>query len=112
VIVLSVFDIFITSRAIKRDNQPHLHYLLYRLQALDRHYLQEQNIPSTFTEDKREYGSEDAFGFLGLTSKIDKVNFLHYIYDDSQIYLQRKYLLAQRFIELVSTGKKCWTLKK
>ena len=74
--------------------------------------LQEQNIPSTFTEDKREYGSEDAFGFLGLTSKIDKVNFLHYIYDDSQIYLQRKYLLAQRFIELVSTGKKCWTLKK
>lgn len=74
--------------------------------------LQEQGIPSTFTEDKREYGSEDTFGFLALTSKIDKVKFLHYIYDDSQIYLQRKYLLAQRFIELVSTGKKCWKLRK
>lgn len=74
--------------------------------------LQEQDISSTFIEDKREYNSKDIFGFLALTSKIDKVKFLHYVYDDAQLYLQRKYILAQRFIELVSTGKKCWKLRE
>lgn len=81
---------------------------LLRIQKI----LQESGIPSTFTQDKRKYNSDDTFGSLTFTSKIDKIHFLHYIYDDANLYLTRKYELAQKFIKLVSTGKKCWKLKK
>lgn len=74
--------------------------------------LKNNDIHSILSEDKRKSKPENKFGHIVFTNKIDKVKFLLYIYKDSHLYLERKYLLAQKFISLVSTGKKCWTVRK
>lgn len=74
--------------------------------------LAEEGINATLIEDKRNYKSEDKFGALCFTSKIGKAKFLNYIYSDATIFLERKYKLAQKFIELVSINDTSWKLKK
>lgn len=74
--------------------------------------LAEEGINATLIEDKRNYKSEDKFGALCFTSKIEKAKFLNYIYSDATIFLERKHKLAQKFIELVSINDTSWKLKK
>lgn len=72
----------------------------YKNLKLFKYFLNNNGIKSILAEDKREYKGEDKFGALVFTNKKEKVKFLHYIYDDSNIYLDRKFKLAQKFIAL------------
>ena len=47
-----------------------------------------------------------------LTNKKEKQNFLHFIYDNTTVYLERKYQLAQKFIDLCKENPKTWEIKK
>lgn len=71
-----------------------------------------EDIDSHLQKDYRKYNTDGDFGSLVFTNKIMKTKFLHYIYDDANLYLERKYKLAKKFISLVATGKKCWICKK
>lgn len=45
-------------------------------------------------------------------NKMDKNNFLHLIYDNASVYLDRKYNLAQRYIELFNQNPTTWKTRK
>lgn len=71
-------------------------------------FLKRKDIPSTFIQDKRT--TKDKFGSIVFTDKNTKLKFLHLIYDNALIYLDRKYLLSQQFIQLCKENSKTWKL--
>ncbi len=77
-----------------------------------RSYLRFYGIDSTISVDKRKYNTKDGqvFGQLILTNKTTKQDFLHLIYDNATIYLDRKYELAQKFLSLCLKNSKTWTV--
>lgn len=78
-------------------------------------YLASKNINSRLAKDNRKYNTkekDDFFCSLCFSNKKEKANFLHLIYDNASIYLERKYLLAQKFFECVKENPKTWTVKK
>ena len=74
-------------------------------------YLETQGIKSSITlyKDKRR---SPGFGSLFLTNKFHKQKFLHLIYDDASVYLDRKYILASQFIELYNKNSISWEVQK
>lgn len=70
------------------------------------------NIPSSIILDKRKnHYTKKGFASLALPNKQAKNDFLHLIYDNASVYLDRKYQLAQRFIELFNKNPRTWTTK-
>lgn len=74
-------------------------------------YLLSKGIKTTLVLDKRE-DRTPGFCALVLTNKREKQNFLHFIYDDATVYLERKYQLAQKFIDLCKENPKTWEIQK
>lgn len=74
-------------------------------------YLLSKNIKSSIVFDKRKDRALD-FCSLVLTNKKEKQKFLHLIYDNATIYLDRKYYLAQQFIDLCKENPKTWEIHK
>jgi hypothetical protein len=70
--------------------------------------LKEKHITSSFVTDKRTYNSidNDDFGGLYFTNKLNKYCFLKYIYDDANIYINRKYEKSIKFIEEIEKQEK------
>lgn len=68
-------------------------------------YLLGRNILSGFTCDKRNE-CDDPFGSLVLSNRMQKYCFLKLIYDNcGEFYMDRKYELAQKFINYVETSE-------
>lgn len=74
-------------------------------------YLLSQGIKTALVLDKRE-DRASGFASLTLTNKKEKQKFLHLIYDNATIYLDRKYKLAQKFIDLCKENPKTWEIHK
>lgn len=76
-------------------------------------YLESNGIKSSLVKDKRDYHKEENefFGHLTFTNKDMKKKFLHFIYDNASVYLDRKYLLAQKFFSLCKENPRTWTIK-
>lgn len=74
-------------------------------------YLETQGIQSSFSlhNDKNRAPN---FGCLWLSNKFYKQKFLHLIYDNASVYLDRKYLLANRFIDLYNKHPTSWEVQK
>lgn len=72
----------------------------------------EQGIDCTFVEDKRKnkYKAQQTFGCLNFPSKKDKLLFLHLIYDNADVYLTRKYMLATKFFEFCKQNPVTWKI--
>ena len=83
------------------------------LQCFQKFFI-EQGIDCTFTEDKRKNKNkkQQPFGFLNFPSKKDKFLFLHLIYDNADIYLTRKYVLATRFFEFYEQNPVTWKIRR
>lgn len=78
-------------------------------------FLTARNISNRFVEDKREYNkvsSTRRFGSICLPDKKSKFDFLHLIYDNASVYLDRKYALAQQFFEYYAINPKTWKVHK
>ena len=69
-------------------------------------YLENFNIFTTITIDNRKYNGNEPFGALNFPNKISKYCFLKFIYDESNIFLQRKKNLAQNFFKIIVYGTK------
>lgn len=74
-------------------------------------YLLSKGIKTSLFLDKRE-NRAPGFCSLILTNKKEKQNFLHLIYDNATIYLDRKYKLAQQFIDLCKENPRTWEIHK
>lgn len=71
-------------------------------------YLDGRNIFTTFAMDKRKYNSptDDSFGCISFPNKTSEYCFLKLIYENCGIYyMDRKYDLAQKFINRIETSK-------
>ena len=78
-------------------------------------FLASHNISSCFVEDKRKYNKVSPacrFGSLFLPDKKSKFDFLHLIYDNANVFLDRKYKLAQQFFEYYAINPKTWEINK
>lgn len=78
-------------------------------------FLLSRGIKPVFSIDKRKgkyKHTQKAFGNLTFTNKKEKLKFLHLIYDDATVYLERKYELAQLFFDLCEKTPKTWEIKK
>lgn len=74
-------------------------------------YLLSKGIKTTLSLDKRKGRAPD-FSSLILTNKKEKQKFLHLIYDNASVYLDRKYELAQEFIDLCKENLRTWEIHK
>ena len=74
-------------------------------------YLLSKGIKTTLSLDKRK-GRAPGFSSLILTNKKEKQKFLHLIYDNASVYLDRKYELAQKFIDLCKENPRTWEIHK
>lgn len=76
-------------------------------------YLLEKNISSFLHYDKRKSPhTSQQFCYICFRNKMEKSNFLHYIYDNATIYLERKYELAQKFFKLLELYPKTFTKRR
>ena len=77
-------------------------------------YLATQNINAKLIRDKRGKGrnESDHFVVLYFTNKNERQKFLHLIYDNATIYMDRKYNLAQQFFKYCEISPKTWTIDK
>ena len=78
-------------------------------------YLSKKGITSFLHYDNRypkKSHTSQLFCHICFRNKTEKSNFLHYIYDDASIYLERKYLLAQKFFELIKLYPKTFTKRR
>lgn len=76
-------------------------------------FLSAHNISAQFRVDKRKnkYKSEEQFGALVFPNKYERYKFLNFIYPQSaMIYLDRKFVLARKYIELFQKNPRTWTL--
>lgn len=64
------------------------------------------------TFDTKGKYTHPGFCTIYCKNKKDKNNFLHLIYDDATIYLDRKYELAQQYFSLFDKNPITWTLTK
>lgn len=75
-------------------------------------YLSQKNIRSLIVLDKRENKyTKQNFANLSFTNKKEKNKFLHLIYDNATVYLDRKYTLAEQFMTFFEQNPKTWTIK-
>lgn len=76
-------------------------------------FLSEHNINAQFRADKRQnkYKSEEQFGALVFPNKYERYKFLSVIYPQSaKVYLDRKFILARKYIELFQENPRTWSL--
>lgn len=77
-------------------------------------FLLKYDIPSSFTIDARNKNTSEQgapFVSLNFTNKKTKNDFLHLMYDNTSIYLNRKYELANIYFECFKQNPCTWTLK-
>lgn len=63
-----------------------------------KNYLNKYNIKFYLKQDNREYSFP--FYYLRLTKHDDTLRFIHFLYNKSTIYMERKYIKAQKYLEL------------
>ena len=68
--------------------------------------LNKYNITSNIIKDKREYNGPNKFGQITIANIKSKYFFLKLIYNNSNMFLKRKYEIAKEFIEKVETNIK------
>lgn len=73
-------------------------------------YFDKVGIKNNITIDKRKK-SDIPFCLLFFPNKKAKNSFLHLIYDNANVYLERKYILSQQFFDFFSKNTRTWTVK-
>lgn len=102
------------SHKIERDNLHSVHVdivgFLENMKNFQA-YLLSKGIKTSISLDKRKYKIQN-FCSLRLNNKKEKQKFLHLIYDNASVYLDRKYILAQNFIDLCKENPRTWEIHK
>jgi hypothetical protein len=78
-------------------------------------YLENIGIHASYRQDNSQsrYKSELPFGAIAFPNKLERYKFLKFIYPETAtVYLERKYILAMKYIELYELNPRTWVTTK